>query len=257
MFCFHTYRHNHIAILPDLPDGLEILSAEQAGLRSLPLTLPSSLEVLCLRDNSLGQTGIPELLDCTKLRELDVRNARLRGSLPDHLPPSLEFLDVHGNMLSSLPEPLPPGLLVLSAGSNQLLSLPALPSTLTHLRCAKNSLSDVELSGCESLRVLNLANNELVSLDFSACVNLEEVDVSRNRLESISDFQHIPLLSLCVDYNRLAALPPLPPTLERLAACTNRLDEFPESLPTHLNHLNLSENAFTVIPEDLPDWIDV
>jgi Leucine-rich repeat (LRR) protein len=116
-----TYIHvddNELTELPELPSGLEILSARKNKLESLP-PLPDGLNTLEVDNNKLESLPPP--------------------------PDGLKTLYVGTNKLESLPQ-LGTGLLWIDANDNNLRDFPNLPSGIRRVRLENNRLSEVPRS---------------------------------------------------------------------------------------------------------------
>ena len=112
---------------------------------------------------NLGLTSLPEHLPAS-LQKLNVCINEL-ASLPENLPSSLQELDVSGNELTRLPEHLPSSLRKLNVSDNHLRSLPEnLPSSLQELDVGYNELTSLPENLPASLRSFNVSHNQLRSL---------------------------------------------------------------------------------------------
>lgn len=58
-------------------------------------------------------------------------------------------------------------------------------TNLQHLICSKNELTELDLSGCTSLIVVNCDENQLTRVDVSQCVNLEDFSCYKNSLTTL------------------------------------------------------------------------
>lgn len=107
----------------------------------------------------------------------------------------------------------------------------------------KHLTGDLNISGFQELRELNLSNNHLLSLIANNCPNLQIADVSNNDLQEL-DFSNCTLLKeLFCDNNRLTALNILNCTsLENLDCSYNQLTTLSLSGINGLVYLNCESN---------------
>ncbi len=136
----------------------------------------------------------------------------------------------------------PAGLRELSLIGNRLMALP----------------DDLVPQGIERLW---LADNRLTHLPRGAegWGRLEYLNLDRNLVSSLPDLSRTRLRWLRLNGNRLAALPPLPDTVERLYLADNRLRAAPAK-PAALRHLVLAGNPLASVPDNLGaglEWLDL
>ncbi|ANN79958.1 NEL-type E3 ubiquitin ligase domain-containing protein [Bordetella flabilis] len=150
--------------LRTLPSGLQLLRARNIGISRVPASLPPCLRVLDLSNNDLRDApqtfALPPTVEVLRLAgnplaalpyrlpgglvELDVARTDLPAlpalpasqrrliasdccleTLPENLPPDLEYIDASRNRIRSLPAHLPLSLRMLDLSSNELDGLPA------------------------------------------------------------------------------------------------------------------------------------
>lgn len=183
-------------------------------------------------------------------RSLNLAGLQLT-SLPKHLPPTVETLDVSRNQLTRLPENLPPTLKVLDASLNQLTSLPQeLPHSLEQLIAGGNALHQLpELP--TSLVHLSVPDNTLRALP-QLPASLVDLDASDNHLIALPELPQ-GLRTLRVKVNSLPELPNLPDSLTELLAYRNELKSLQDPLPLGLTTLAISSNQLTSLPSNLSE----
>uniref|UniRef100_A0A087XJA8 Si:dkey-32e6.6 n=2 Tax=Poecilia formosa TaxID=48698 RepID=A0A087XJA8_POEFO len=210
------------------------LQLDNNRFRSLPLGLPSSLQVLKMNGNLIEEVAAEALRDCIHLKVLDLRHnyihdqsinintwTRLR---------SLEDLDLSHNRLTSIPVNLPRFLRKLILRHNSVRHIPAF--TFRHMRAGLQSLhlshNELSTEGVErhsfvgtyrSMRELLLDNNRLQ--DVPRCVrqfkNLQVLRLENNQIRQVRQWAVChpgnsvsTLVSVHLEYNLLEeeAIPP-------------------------------------------------
>ncbi|MFN8438989.1 MAG: T9SS type A sorting domain-containing protein [Cytophagales bacterium] len=121
---------------------------------------------------------------------------------------------------------------------------------LEELDISKNYLTRVGLLP-KSLKSLIISNNLLDSCTFGE--NLEFLDCSSNLLTSFQ-LTGNKLKHLYCGNNQLSNLPVLPDSLISLNCMSNKIDTFPNSLPSNLQFLQISYNLIQTLP-NLPSGV--
>lgn len=117
-------------LIPELPQGLEVLFSDGTNLITPSTLIPSSLRVFHVIYSDLNE--LPLLP--TGLKEMDVSNNQL--TILPTLPNTLEKLNVSSNQLTFIPD-LPQGLKDLNVAQNAgITCLPLLPASLQNLNIA-------------------------------------------------------------------------------------------------------------------------
>ena len=194
---------------------LDLLDLTGNSLRKSPEALPSSLTVLRLGDNRIGEWHSGRLKHLRELHLWDNDIAELKNEHVKAMP-SLEVLNLDGNKLRSLPHGITSltGLRELVIGSNVLLE--SLPESIGQLK----KLEHLAVDRC-SLTSLPASIRELSGLRWLIC-----------------------------DFNDMQALPSLPPRLEYLQLNNNRLRSLPSLRAcTALERLWFSSNEVTDVSQ--------
>ncbi|XP_019393738.1 PREDICTED: nephrocan-like [Crocodylus porosus] len=240
---------------------LQTLELCKNKLRHIPTSLPSSLEVLKLGDNSINAIHGSDLEGLKKLRVLDIQNNLILALSFSTLSSlcSLQSLILDGNNMESVSGPLKlPKLKYLSMANNKLHSFlghffePL--QDLQFLSFSGNHLEKVPPDLPKSLLSLKLERNRLKTVrfrDVKHLENLSELFLSENQLSSIDGAHLLPnLITLELSSNHLQAMPlRLPARLQKLD-CSNNLirqvtaQDF-QGL-RNLKHLFLDNNAVSL-----------
>ena len=112
----------------------------------------------------------------------------------EHIPESLELLDLNGNGIKSLDVSKLKELKVLNLSENVLIELDNLPQNLEQLFCNNNDLRKLDLEGLTKLSVLHCSGNRSMSIhnmpenvpDFNND-NLPTNEILRNRKDDEED----------------------------------------------------------------------
>jgi Leucine-rich repeat (LRR) protein len=190
----------------------------------------------------------------------------------------LEFIDLHGNLLSSIPMGLRrlERLTSLNLAHNKLdnaaFDILAEMQALKDLKLGNNSLSGnlpTSICALPHLETLDLQSNRLLGLPeaMRELANLKVLNVSGNQLTTLpmDALEGLPLVELDASSNLLiASLFPLGganghPSLQVMNVANNSLAAltFLESLHLpHLRSLNVSNNHLTVLPS-VAGWTDL
>ncbi|MED6268318.1 hypothetical protein CHARACLAT_021163, partial [Characodon lateralis] len=178
------------------------LQLDKNRFRFLPVGLPSSLQVLRMKENLIEEVTVEPLRDCIHLKVLDlshnyIHDQSITNSIWTQLK-SLEDLDLSHNRLTSIPMNLPRFLRKLILQHNKIRHIPAF--TFHHMRASLQSLhlSHNELSTesverhsfvgtYRSLKELLLDNNRL--RDIPRCVrqfkNLQVLRLENNQIRQV------------------------------------------------------------------------
>ena len=97
----------------------------------------------------------------------------------------LETLNVDGNELTSLDLSANQALKTVHCRGNEKLTTLILPPSVTDLQCDECAITELDLSACTQLLVLNCYANELTQLDLSNNTALQELRCSNNHLSSL------------------------------------------------------------------------
>ncbi|XP_070503560.1 leucine-rich repeat-containing protein 47-like [Chironomus tepperi] len=111
-----------------------------------------------------------------------------------------------------------------------------------------------KLNDLSQLQSLLLFGNKLkVFPEIDQLLNLKNLDLSKNCLTSVDvDFTSLTqLTTVNLSDNEISAFNMKSSSIHILNLSVNKLEKFPENLPTSLTELNLSKNEITDIPEDI------
>lgn len=167
------------------------------------------------------------------LRELQNDNSRDLNlfdlnisSLPDHLPPCIDYIKINKIPLTSLPT-LPDGLTDMNIKNTLLTSLPALPHGLTYMNIKNTLLTSLPAlpDGLTELVVINSPLTRLPMLPHG----LPNLVVRNTLLTSLPELPD-ELMNLMVSNTPLTSLPALPDSLSRMDISETSLTELPESI---------------------------
>ncbi|XP_074844898.1 nephrocan-like [Carettochelys insculpta] len=212
---------------------LKSLELWKNKLRRIPTSLPSSLEVLKLGDNSISVLHESNFEGLKNLRVLDIQNNLILAvSFSTFLPLcSLQSLTLDGNNMESVYGPLKlPRLKYLSMENNKLHTFSgsffAPLQYLLFLRLTGNLLTKVPLNLPKSLLSLKLDRNQLKVIrfrDIKHLENLSELILSENQLSSIDGIHLLPNLTILeLSRNHLQSMPlRLPARLQKLDCSNN------------------------------------
>ncbi|XP_043977710.1 extracellular matrix protein 2 [Gambusia affinis] len=203
------------------------LQLDNNRFRSLPLGLPSSLQVLKMNGNLLEEVAVEALRDCIHLKVLNLSHNFIHDQSIDSNSwtrlRSLEDLDLSHNRLTSIPVNLPRFLRKLILQHNSIRHIPAF--TFRHMRAGLQSLhlshNELSTEGAErhsfvgtyrSMRELLLDNNRLQ--DIPRCVrqfkNLQVLRLENNQIRQVRQWavchpgnSGSTLVSVHLEYNLL------------------------------------------------------
>ncbi|CAL9066544.1 unnamed protein product [Musa banksii] len=209
---------------------LRDLDLSSAGIKDMFFDrLPSSLEYLDLRNNSLSGHLPPKILNMMpRLEYLDLSNNKITETIPNWLPSGLQYLDLSDNKITG----------------NLSLRITNIMSSLQWFDLSTNNMSgEIPFSYCQlrNLEGLQLSENNLsgeVPNCWKNSSNLLLLDLSSNKLvggvpDSLCNLQT--LESLHLSHNNLSG--PIPHCLK---SCTE------------LSTLDLGHNNFI---GNIPTWI--
>ncbi|XP_069857930.1 podocan-like protein 1 [Dipodomys merriami] len=237
--------------------SLEYLDLSYNQLRAVPAGLPRTLAVLHLGRNRIQQVEAARLKGARGLRYLLLQHNELGGS---GLPPKalrplrkLHTLHLYGNKLERVPPGLPRSLWALVMPHNRVATLGArdLAATpgLGELNLAYNRLTSAglhrrALRPLRALHSLDLAGNQLSRLPAGLPASLRVLLLPRNQLralepEPLASLAQLRELSLAHNGLRLGDIGP--GTWHELRA---------------LQVLDLSHNALSFVPPDLPEALE-
>ncbi|XP_066434929.1 nephrocan-like [Eleutherodactylus coqui] len=250
-------------------NNLKMLEIWNNRLTTIPRSLPSTLEVLKLGDNSIPSLNHQDFVGLTKLKVLEVQNNLLNtlsfeifsplGNLQTLILdgngmhtitgvarlPNLKYLNMENNKLMFFYENFFahfPSLQYLRLAGNQFVKVPPrLPKSLLSLRLERNLIKSVsirDLKQLENLFDLNLSGNQLFSADgLQVVTNLTSLDLSKNQLSAIPQ--------------------KLPSKLQRLDYSNNQVSRVTEKDMrdlTNLKHLFLDNNGMIVFEDKSLQW---
>ncbi|XP_035676486.1 uncharacterized protein LOC118415777 [Branchiostoma floridae] len=230
---------------------LKYLHLSQNRLRSVPTTLPTSLEYLYLDGNEISAVGENTFVGLPNLRSLYLQGNNLTS---ESLHPAaftslanLTSLYLSGNKMGKLDVIFPPSLEVLRLGNNSLSTIS--PETFLYLpHLQKLVLSDNTLetvprglfSGLLSLQYLHLDNNKLVTVPADLPKGLIHLNVADNAISAIP-------ASIFFRLQMLVAL-----NLSNNNLYDDRIEDLDFGYFKHLQQLQLSGNHLTSVPRNLP-----
>lgn len=140
-----------LANLPVLPANLVTLKCYANQLTSLP-TLPATLEYLHCGGQKFSVTLEGITWSFPGISTLPI------------LPTGLKYLNCGANAMTSLPNPLPPSLEYLGFGANGISTMPALPNTLTGLELSGTPITYLPNPLPPSLNYLNCSSTTISCL---------------------------------------------------------------------------------------------
>nr|DBA26609.1 TPA: hypothetical protein GDO54_010850 [Pyxicephalus adspersus] len=270
---------------------LKVLEMWKNKLTAVPRSLPPSLEVLKLGDNSIHSFYHYDFDGLTKLRVLEIQNNLLvtlsfdvfsaltniqRLILDNNGMQSitgtarllqLKYLSLENNKVLFFHEHFFshfPNLQYLRLAGNQLAKIPAhLPRSLLSLRLERNHIKNVrvrDVKQLENLSELNLSGNQLSSADgVQAIINLTSLDLSRNHISSLPNKLPIKLQRLDCSNNQISRVTAQDmkglSNLKHLFLDSNGIVQFEDKTLqwcVHLSNLAMEQNFLTSIPQGLP-----
>lgn len=178
---------------------------------------------------------------------------------------SLEYLNLHGNLIDEIPAfSLPAKLKEIKLSNNKLkkLDVDSLPKSLEDVDLSHNQISDLSnIRFSEKLKQLDLSKNQLTEIPILP-EGLENLFLSGNQLTEIPIIPSS-LIFIDLSHNKISKITPLPNTLKGIEFRSNFIttiyeDSFPEGiitlvldnnkiskihkLPSTLSHLSLLGN---------------
>ncbi|XP_026475823.1 P-granule-associated novel protein 1-like, partial [Ctenocephalides felis] len=259
-----------------------IKSVKPGAFKNLP-----NLEYLSLTNNSIKYLGGNIFQGLKKLKSLDLSQNKLTEITSDVFEDlqNLEELYLGNNELTKVPiETLEnlKELRTLDLSSNIIFILKTnelmLPK-LKNLDLSKNNLTVIAsetFSGLKSLENINLSNNKIVNIESKAfdISNLKSLDISYNRLSNVltlpesiqvvnlewnayifwpfeKPIEELRYLNLRQNNIRKVNLDESYKKLETLILSGNVLIEYPRMKLNELSTLDLSNNDFSILPEQL------
>lgn len=185
-----------------------------------------------------------------KTRELYLFDKDLKDF--DRLPVYLQTLCYRttSTVFRTLPHPLPTYLEHFECSGHKIIQLPEhLPSTLTWLDCSDNKLRKLPELSHLPLCSLYCAKNKLTALPDVLPVTLTSISCYNNRLINLPENLPPKLKTLQCGNNKLTKLPDiLPPHLREIKCKNNQLTYLPK-LPRSVDHLDITNNQITLIPD--------
>ncbi len=219
-------------------DGLVHLEISMNNFKTLPSCL-STLTKLSFLNIAENDVLIRNLTQLTNLEVLNVKDTKIKFIPGLHLLKKLQVLNVARNTNFMLPS-----LNILSG--------------LQELNIAEtNQVSLFQLQKLRSLKKLHAYNNKLSYINISGLESLEMLDVPRNKLSDLSELPRLTRLEhLDLNYNEFKILPSIS-NLKRLKILilgNNPLIRLPFhrfSTFQELEHLTLTNLNLSVLPTDL------
>ncbi|CAI9545862.1 unnamed protein product [Staurois parvus] len=282
-----TTENNTFKALSDL----KVLEVWKNKLTTIPRSLPPSLEVLKLGDNSIRSVHHYDFDGLTKLKVLEIQNNMLltlsfdvfstltniqRLILDSNGMQSisgtakltqLRYLGLENNKMLFFHEHFFshfPSLQFLKLAGNQLAKIPAqLPRSLLSLRLERNNIKNVRVRDVKQLEILselNLSGNQLSSADgIQTVVNLTSLDLSKNHLSSFPNKLPFKLQRLDCSDNQISRVTVQDMKslsyLKHLFLDNNgmiQLEDKTLQWCVHLSNLAMEQNLLTSIPQGLP-----
>jgi Leucine-rich repeat (LRR) protein len=158
------------------------------------------------------------------IKELKLSNKNLEGDLDLSEYTHLESIDFSINKINSI----------------------KLPASIKNLRCSRNKLTNLDVSGLSELEVLRCDSNQLVNLDVTKNKNLSQLVCSHNKIRSLVVKENKKLTNLNVFHNQLTDLDvSLLVELERINATKNNLTTLTVTPLEKLININISGNKIT------------
>ena len=223
---------NLIAVLPDLPDSLEVLLCRDNLMISIP-KLPRNLRRIDCSGNRITRlprlNGALTILYCTHnlLESLPEFNPRLvkvkaynnRIRLLPAFNRRLTEIDVSANRIANLPAELNEGLETLYCGYNQITEIPKINKRLKILNCNFNRIRALP-ANLENLAELCCDDNEISFI--SGFGNLQRISCSYNNLHAFPPISHL-VTKLNLSHNPMAQYI-LRPTTTSVDEIRDRID---------------------------------
>ncbi|XP_018419008.1 PREDICTED: nephrocan-like [Nanorana parkeri] len=271
--------------------NLKVLEVWRNKLTTVPRSLPSSLEVLKLGDNSIRSLHHYDFDGLAKLKVLEIQNNMLvtlsfdmfsaltniqRLILDSNGMQSvsgtakltqLKYLSLENNKVLFFYEHFFshfPSLQYLKLAGNQLAKIPTqLPRSLLSLRLERNHIKNFrvrDIKQLENLSELNLSGNQLSSAEgVQTIVNLTSLDLSKNLLSSIPNKLPFKLQRLDCSDNQISRVTAQDmkglSNLRHLFLDNNGMIQFEDKTLqwcVHLSNLAMEQNLLTSIPQGLP-----
>lgn len=222
------------------------------------------LKNLDLSENNIEKIYITMFIDLNNLEDLNLSKNVLRtfdNSLLEILP-TMVSLNLSYNHINSVEHTMNQTILkinMLDLSHNNISSLPKkfseLLINLQYLDLSFNriqSLQDCNLIHLNSLKVLYVNNNFLVTLNIQILPKtLIKLYIGYNQIMEINNLSHIKVLS--IEHNKISQLYSnlTVNSLQYMNISGNILSSFPNILFKNLKILDISNNKFTYIPEEI------
>lgn len=222
------------------------------------------LKNLDLSENNIEKIYITMFIDLNNLEDLNLSKNVLRtfdNSLLEILP-TMVSLNLSYNHINSVEHTMNQTILkinMLDLSHNNISSLPKkfseLLINLQYLDLSFNriqSLQDCNLIHLNSLKVLYVNNNFLVTLNIQILPKtLIKLYIGYNQIMEINNLSHIEVLS--IEHNKISQLYSnlTVNSLQYMNISGNILSSFPNILFKNLKILDISNNKFTYIPEEI------
>lgn len=129
---------------------------------------------------------------------------------------------------------------------------------LVSLRCAKNQISEIDVSGCPLLNRVDATNSGVERINIDGCYSLQELLLGYNRLNDIDVGWCTTLTYLRVECNELSELDlSRCVALQRLACSTNRLKVLEIPYRQNLRSLWCYENELCSLDVSDSPWLSM
>ena len=129
---------------------------------------------------------------------------------------------------------------------------------LVRLRCAKNEIAEIDVSGCPLLKYMDATNSGVERVNVEGCHSLQELMVGYNKLDDIDVGWCTTLKYLRVENNALAHLDlSRCVSIERVACNGNRLGELEIPYRNNLRSLWCYENGLRSLDVSNSPWLSM
>lgn len=181
--------------------GMTVTSLDISGCRRLKTLTGYCLDV----------EAIEGITDCRELKRIELENSRIASGLDLRGCVMLEEIRVYRGAYGHCPKIDASGcryLQTLVGRSMKTLETVGVTGcrSLKTLDVSENNVRSLDLTGCSALEILNCGHNALTELDLSPCAKLSRLNCESNEIRSL-DISHCPELTTAdASHNRLSEI---------------------------------------------------